>query len=451
MKRRGRWTPTPPSALRHAWGHLHQAGIEAFGPARWSTACSALAALVLVTLLGLPGWGAMVSCQPTETPQVVPPPPDRPAPEPSVIRVRITSAIASARLRAGRGAAFVDAQGRAIASPGGGEMTLRRTEGRWILDGRALPDGALDLTPGATPSAIDARRYRGMLRFVPSGGERFYVVNHLDLEDYLAGVLPKELYPGWHEQAYRAQAIVARTFAVYQRMTYGPSHRWDVLNHQGSQMYGGADAETSTSRQAVASTRGIVLAYGPDGDVRVFRAQYSSCCGGVTNPAEVIQDSPDIPPLAGGQVCTDCRASRRYRWPSVRVDKAVAYRALTRMRPEVAEAISGIDRVEAAEVADHGRTIWLWLTDASGRRFRLRSEVLRLALLRYGGRQGDKLYSMNCRILDAGPALTFTDGRGFGHGVGLCQFGAQGKALKGWPAYRIVRYYYPGARLIKLY
>jgi stage II sporulation protein D len=405
----------------------------------------------VVTLVGLPGWGAMVSCQPAQAPDVSPPSDSPGAVEPSIIRVRLTPAIESARLSAGRGATFADAGGQPLAPAGGGEMTLRRRQGRWVLDNRSLPGDALALRPGPSPSTLNGRRYRGVLRCEPDGPDSFYVVNHLDIEDYLAGVLAKELYPGWHEEAYRAQAIVARTFAVYQRMTFGPSHRWDVVNHQGSQMYGGMDAETPKSRRAVDSTRGIVLAHGPDGDVRVFRAQYSSCCGGVTNPADVIQDSPDIPPLAGGQVCTDCSASSRYRWPAVRVDKAVAYRAVAKVRPDVAQAISGIDRVRPAHRAENGRTIWLWLVDRSGRRFRLRSEVLRLALLRHGGPEGDKLYSMNCRILDQGPALTFTDGRGFGHGVGLCQFGTEGKARKGWPAFRIVRYYYPGARLIKLY
>ena len=58
---------------------------------------------------------------------------------------------------------------------------------------------------------------------------------------------------------------------------------------------------------------------------------------------------------------------------------------------------------------------------------------------------------MNCDMRDGGDYIEFANGKGFGHGVGLCQWGAQGKALRGWKAEQILGFYYPGASIYKLY
>jgi SpoIID/LytB domain protein len=86
-----------------------------------------------------------------------------------------------------------------------------------------------------------------------------------------------------------------------------------------------------------------------------------------------------------------------------------------------------------------------------GQSVRVRAEDLRLALVRSGARGAKGLYSMNCAIRDAGDAVVFCDGRGFGHGVGLSQWGAQDKAARGWPAEKILGFYYPGATLYRAY
>jgi stage II sporulation protein D len=87
----------------------------------------------------------------------------------------------------------------------------------------------------------------------------------------------------------------------------------------------------------------------------------------------------------------------------------------------------------------------------NGKTARLRAEKIRLALIFGGSVAGKKLYSMNCQIVDAGPYIEFRDGRGFGHGVGMCQYGLQGKALAGWKASQIINFYYPGANIVRIY
>ena len=98
-----------------------------------------------------------------------------------------------------------------------------------------------------------------------------------------------------------------------------------------------------------------------------------------------------------------------------------------------------------------GRPIWLKLTGGNGKTMDIRAESLRLALLFYRIGRPPKLRSMNCRIEDRGDTIVFSDGRGFGHSVGLCQWGAQAKAAAGWTGEQILDFYYPGAKRFRVY
>src|SRR5205085_8957185 len=125
--------------------------------------------------------------------------------------------------------------------------------------------------------------YRGKFRFIPVGGTRFDVINELDVDAYLASVVSKEMLVGWHDEAYKAQAVVARTYALDEKQTAGLDRYWDVWPDTKSQMYGGIPGETAKSRAAVTETAGVVVAC-PDnaGNPKIFKAYFSSCCGGIS-------------------------------------------------------------------------------------------------------------------------------------------------------------------------
>ena len=290
--------------------------------------------------------------------------------------------------------------------------------------------------------------YRGRFRLLPADGDAIVIVNHVDLESYLVGVLPRELFPGWALETYRALAVTARTFALYQMSRRGPSHTHDLGADTGSQVYGGYSAETAKSWRAVQSTRGIVLACGQRPNEKTFLTQYSSCCGGIVNGANVIRTAGDLPPLRGGQVCQDCRASPRYRWAPVRVPRSDIYRALTRAYPATGR-LGGVAQIRVASTTPYGRAVWVdVMGTTAGRKIRVRAEDIRLALMRAGAKG---LYSMNCKMRNVGNDIEFHDGRGYGHGVGLCQYGAQGKAVRGVSAEAILEFYYPGSQLLRVY
>ena len=278
------------------------------------------------------------------------------------------------------------------------------------------------------------------------------MVNYVDVESYLAGVLAVELYHSWDIQTYRALAVAARTFAMYHVITVNPSTPFDLGSDQGAQVYRGLGGETEKAWWAVRNTHGVVLAHGPQDNERIFLAQYSACCGGVVNGAGILRNARNIKPLSGGQVCNDCRKCPRYRWPDVTVPKNKIYRALVSRYPD-ARKLGSLASVRVVWAADSGRAVWLELAGTSGRTMRIRAERLR-ALVSAGidfPRGKTRLWSMNCRIQNRDNDIVFADGRGFGHGVGLCQWGAQGKAERGWSAERILEFYYPESMRFRVY
>ena len=344
--------------------------------------------------------------------------------------------------------------GRVI-SQSAGALTggqLRLGTGGWIVGGRVMGPGKLLLVAGENSGvSYDKTVYRGQLQFVPAGAEAFRVVNHVDMESYLAGVLAKELYPSWQVEAFRAQAVAARSFALFHRNKYGAGRYYDVGDDQSSQVYGGLSGENDKAWDAVRATHGQILAVGPPGEERTFMTQFSSSCGGVVNGASVIRQAPDLPPLRGGQTCPYCADSPQRRWAApAAVTKAELYRALSAAYPKMG-SLGGVRTVRVKSRTSYGAMMWVEVIGANGRPETIRGSDLRLALIRNGAKIRNTLYSMNCRIRDAGDSIEFYDGRGYGHGVGMCQWGAQGMAKAGYAHRQILEFYYPGSRIMQAY
>ena len=420
---------------------------------------------IVVTVAAAALASSIVSCggksaPPADAPRLQDELVDAVAGQPPQVRVRLFAApVESVEVMATGPARLYHGQRPMFQSTGPmPRITIRRFGGDWQVGSQAVAAGALQLTPleGSALQVVRTRdgvrkatRYRGVLRFVPVGNDRLLVINELDIESYLAGVLAEELYGGWHLEAYRAQAIAARTHAWHNILTRASDRAWDVNDDASSQVYGGIEGETDKARQAVGDTRGVVLTCHTNGQRHLFLAQYSSCCGGRVNGAAVIRRAADIRPLEGGQYCSDCNqpGNSRFRWPSVVVGKDVIYQQLLRHDRGYYQPLGGVRSVRVLRGTDWGRPVWLQVEGTSGQARRVRAEDLRLLLIRTPA--GSRLYSMNCDVIDRGGTVEFADGRGYGHGVGMCQWGAQGKALKGYDHRDILGFYYPGADLFK--
>ncbi len=318
-------------------------------------------------------------------------------------------------------------------------------------------DGRVELTvqPAVEGSVrIDGHAYRGRFRFVPRGtGPTFDVVNDVDVENYLRGVVAKELPPDFAPAAYAAQTVVARTYALYTMKAASPSARYDLFADERSQMYGGLAGESPKALAAIDATAGEVVAWGPAGRERIFKTYYSSCCGGRGQSAADAFGDPPIPPLAAQGCGMMCSASPSFSWPPIVVSKVELGRRIrswgqAHHRPE--RDVGTVRRLDVATLNVLGRPVRFTVTDATGRRFALTGEEVRTAVNTDAPR-GGRLPSSLFRPDDRGDAIAFDDGHGRGHGVGMCQYCAQARALQGADYRQIVLTAFPSAVILRAY
>ncbi len=306
---------------------------------------------------------------------------------------------------------------------------VRATKGGIMVGNDELKAGGITIKASRDATIfVDGRRFRGYIDIVRTESSRLLAVNHLDMESYLYGVLYHEVSHLWPIEVLKAQAIAARTFALYQ-IRQNKNKDYDVRSDIYSQVYGGRSSERKMTTRAVNLTRGQVLTY----NGALFPAYYHATCGGRTEDASVLWNI-DIPPLKGGP-CPWCKDSPHYRWSKaipleeVRGGLIAAGYKLEEICSITAMSRDASERVEKLEVRDAAGAI----TIVAAKDFRL---VLDPNIVR----------STNFEVgLRGGHA--FFKGYGWGHGVGMCQWGAYGMAKAGKKTKEILSYYYPGARI----
>jgi stage II sporulation protein D len=300
---------------------------------------------------------------------------------------------------------------------------------------------------------LDGRDYRGKLELVVNGdGRTFDAINLVPLEPYLAGVVGAEMPDYWEPEALKAQAIAARTYCLYVKNRFGINRRWDVSSTQASQVYRGVGAESAQVWNAVTSTYGMVLVCGERSDPEqgLFPAYYSSVCGGHTESSErVFGDA--FEPLRGVPCpyCQDVTRLGLFFWPMAQFDRTTVTRRLVEKYPSL-KALGEITEMTVEDKSDYGefaRVTEVRVVGSTGKADTLRGEDLRLTL----DPTGRKLQSTICQIVPWGNGWAFLSGRGWGHGVGMCQHGAEGLARLGKNVREILQYYYPGAEMVNIY
>jgi stage II sporulation protein D len=343
----------------------------------------------------------------------------------------------------------------------GASVPLTLTSRGWQL-GSAMIARPTELTLMPTVEGsvrVDGYAYRGRFRFVPrrttgaSATFTFDVVNDVDVENYLRGVVAKEMPPEFLPAACAAQTVVARTYALYTVKSTSSTARYDLFADERSQMYGGLRGESPKALAAVDETNGEVVAFGPAGRERIFKAYYSSCCGGRgQSAADAFGDSP-ITPLAAQACGTMCAISPSYTWPPIVVPKSeltARLRHWGRMRNRPERDIGDVSHIEIAARNGVGRPVRFTVTDARGHRFDLTGEEIRTAV-NTDAPAKQRLPSSLFRPDDHGDAIAFDDGHGRGHGVGMCQYCAQARAQNGADYHQIVLAAFPGAVILRAY
>lgn len=360
------------------------------------------------------------------------------------------AATAPATIRAG-----ANAPARQVNLPSRTPVAVSRIPTGWQVGDATFAAGELTLQPSAPGTLrVNGQAHRGQYRLVPAASAgKFDVVNDVDLDGYLKGVLGKELLRDWHEEAYAAQAVVARTYALYEAKTNTPGRPYDLYADTRSQVYGGLGAETALSQRAVDRTAGVVLGYGPPGQERIFKAYFSACCGGISqSPADAFGE-PTVEPLMDQNVGARCNHSKWFNWATPPLPKDEITRRVRlwgERKGRVERAIARVERIDVQGVNRSGRPVRFLVTDARGTRYSLSGEELRWAI-NTDAPPNTGLHSGFCIPITDADTIRFIDGHGFGHGVGLCQYGAEQQAEQNLRHEQILANAYPKAKLLRAY
>jgi len=277
------------------------------------------------------------------------------------------------------------------------------------------------------PIRIGDRSYPGRLE-VHSQDGAILLINEVAMEVYVAGVVSSEMPASWGLEARKAQAVAARSYALMRRAA--SDQPWHVEASVLDQVYSGKPVDP-TSQAAVTATHGQVLAQ----DGHLVSVYYSSTCAGHTELPGAVW--PDRPVHGTTSVaCGFCEGSPNYSWTASITPEEVAemvrrdgHRAgeIQSLQRHTSTASGRVTAIDA--VTDEGTVTW------SGNRFRQLMGWGRVRSTRFELR-----YDQDTFVLT---------GTGFGHGVGLCQWGAQGMDRAGRDHARILEHYFPGTELIR--
>jgi len=348
-----------------------------------------------------------------------------------------------------------ESDSRKLNFPAGTAVPVALAPEGWHVGNVVMGGGELLIKPAQDGAvSVNGKPYRGEYRLVPVSADRFDVVNDVPMEGYLKGVLPGELPRSWHPEAYKAQAITARTYALFEMKTRNAGKHFDVFDDTRSQVYGGMGVETAKSREGADDTAGIVVAYGAPGKApKIFKAYFSSCCGGVGQSVTDAFNEEGTPVMVEQSVGGLCNASPKYNWPPVVISKTELTRRVRSWgakRGRAEKDMANIERLDVSHINQYGRPVRFIITDARGNRFSLSGEETRWAC-NADANGGPTLLSSFFKPVNEPDAVRFTDGHGFGHGVGLCQWCTEARAEQGMRHEDIVRLAYPRSILVAAY
>jgi stage II sporulation protein D len=300
---------------------------------------------------------------------------------------------------------------------------------------------------------VNGQIFLGDLELIgdPRGSPMLSAVVHMNIEDYLCGVLAGEVpVDNWQEEALKAQAVASRTYALYYSLR-NAKDPWDFgMSGLEAQQFQPGVPRNGKIQKVVASTSGEVLTW----NNMIFPAWFHSSCGGHTADATAVFTRQHIEAL-GGAECRWCRKQPDNKYASWKKDlhfaNVIAPKLAKELKddPQVGMIIKRITRynalrsMEISERAPDGRiTKFLLRGPDDPGSVEVRANDVRLAI------GPSALPSTNC-TMTAGTVYHF-EGSGWGHGVGLCQYGSQGQALEGRNYQEILATYYPSSRIVKM-
>ncbi len=309
---------------------------------------------------------------------------------------------------------------RGGAGNGGQQVRINTTGGQFYVAGKPISGSTVTLSCPDQSLTVAGRRFRGEFR-VEKKDRGFIIVNQLPLEEYLRGVIPKEMPASWSIEALKAQAVAARTYALFQ-IDKHRDEQWDVMATVMSQVYGGRDAETPSTDRAVRETAGQILTFND----RPILAYFHASSGGYTESTEEVWGTrlpyleAVLDPYSNGNPTDNWEAT----FTQDQVNLAL-----------VSEGITGVTDIASAAYSHTGRVTRIRFQTASGAKV-MPANTTRLRL-------GSTVMKSTWWEVNRDGEQWHFRGKGYGHGVGMSQWGAKGLANEGRNYLQILQFYYP--------
>jgi stage II sporulation protein D len=275
---------------------------------------------------------------------------------------------------------------------------------------------------------VNDRRYRGQIEVCLSKSGKILIINIVELEQYLWGVLKREISPSWPSETIKAQAIIARTFAL----SHLNNHKRDGYNLCSSwhcQVYGGLESEDKRLTSIVQQTKGLVLC----NDRSLAKTPYHACCGGWTASITEVWGGGTIKYLRPKR-CTYCKDSPHYFWR-----RCIRERDIRKKMERSGYLLGEILEITPRSITSSGRGRYV-VVKGRGGKAKIKSNSFRLMI---GGQviRSTRFWASKIRN-----TFVFT-GYGWGHGVGFCQWGGKEMGSRGFLCEEILRFYYPGVEI----
>ncbi|MBE9116010.1 SpoIID/LytB domain-containing protein [Lusitaniella coriacea LEGE 07157] len=337
------------------------------------------------------------------------------------VRVAIKQGVSQIQIGGSKTIIVRDRAGKKLGEiPSGYSHTARKSGGTIALGN--VQNSELWLKPTSEGYLwIGNRWYRGDARlFISRNGVS--AINHVDIEDYLYSVVGAEMIASWHIEALKAQAVAARSYALH-KQAESRNRSYDVDTTTATQVYKGLEGEASSTQRAVRETAGEVMVY----EGKIILAVFHSSSGGHTENVEDIWSSP-LPYLRG--VADYDRDAPVYQWTK------------SFSRAELSRLVGGVGTIQSmtpARTTPQGRIVTMQVTGDRETR-QVSGAQLRSAL---------GLRSRLFTVSATGSGFII-QGRGFGHGVGLSQWGAKALAEQGYNYRQILGHYYQNAALSRI-
>ncbi len=274
---------------------------------------------------------------------------------------------------------------------------------------------------------VNKKKYRGEVEVLRKGG-KLLVINVLDIESYLRGVVPSEMLPSWDQDALKAQAVCSRSFALYNIIR---NRENDYHISSTTQVYNGMEKEDPRTDKAIRATRGEVLYY----KGKLLLSYFHTCCGGHTEYAGNVWEAGFRFPRPVR--CSFCKNSPYYEW-EVEISAKSLEKKLSK------DGVKGMKTIRPYRKSRFGDRITQLVIRCKDGKKKMKINRFRLLV------GPDVVKSGLFTVREKKEDVFEFKGRGWGHGVGLCQWGAKDMADVGYSYESILKYYFPGSRLKKV-